>query len=277
MGAKVVHVSPHDARKLLHAGWVDSMEPYQAFLDAFVVQSQVILKGNLVGIYLHGSAAMGCFHPQTSDIDLLIVVKAALADGVKRRYLDMVTEFEKQAPPRGIELSVVRESVCSPFIYPTPFELHYSIAHRAAYQADPAEYIRRMQGTDRDLAAHFMMVRHRGKALCGKEIPAVFAEVSPWAYLDSIWRDVAQAREGIAREPVYFTLNLCRVLAFQEERLLLSKQEGGAWGLKAIGDPMSQQLIASALQEYQGGPPMPRNSAAAAGFAQSMLERIQRP
>lgn len=33
------------------------------------------LGGNLVGIYLHGSLAMGCFNPDTSDVDLLLVVR----------------------------------------------------------------------------------------------------------------------------------------------------------------------------------------------------------
>lgn len=36
------------------------------------------LSQSLVGIYLHGSLAMGCFTPQQSDIDLLVIVKEKL-------------------------------------------------------------------------------------------------------------------------------------------------------------------------------------------------------
>ena len=44
-------------------------------LDDFIKNSKNILNSNLTGIYLHGSAAMGCFNDKKSDIDLLVVVK----------------------------------------------------------------------------------------------------------------------------------------------------------------------------------------------------------
>ena len=44
-------------------------------LDGFIMNSKNILGNNLTGIYLHGSAAMGCFNDKKSDIDLLVVVK----------------------------------------------------------------------------------------------------------------------------------------------------------------------------------------------------------
>ena len=34
--------------------------------------------------------------------------------------MDMVVEINKLAPVKGIELSVVKEDVCNPFVYPTP-------------------------------------------------------------------------------------------------------------------------------------------------------------
>lgn len=36
------------------------------------------LQDNLIGIYLHGSLVMGCFNPQSSDIDFLVIVKSKL-------------------------------------------------------------------------------------------------------------------------------------------------------------------------------------------------------
>ena len=51
------------------------MFEYREVLDAFTKRSVDILQENLVGIYLHGSAAMGCFNPRSSDIDLIIVVR----------------------------------------------------------------------------------------------------------------------------------------------------------------------------------------------------------
>ena len=57
------------------------MRDYQEVTDEFVIQGRKILGDNLTGIYLHGSAAMGCFNPKESDIDLLVVVKDALSPG----------------------------------------------------------------------------------------------------------------------------------------------------------------------------------------------------
>ena len=83
----------------------------------FVRQSRNILGDNLVGIYLHGSAVMGCFHEKKSDIDLLVVVNADIANAIKRQYMDMVVELNKYAPQKGIEVSIVRKDVCRPVSY----------------------------------------------------------------------------------------------------------------------------------------------------------------
>ena len=62
-------------------------------INSFVDKSKEILKDNLVGIYLHGSAVMGCFNPAKSDIDLSVVVKDSMSDSDKRAYMDMVTDI----------------------------------------------------------------------------------------------------------------------------------------------------------------------------------------
>ena len=146
------------------------IEEYEDLLERFVSRSKEILGNNLTGIYLHGSAVMGCFQPGKSDIDLLVVVKEEIPDEAKRQFMDMVVELNKQAPAKGLELSIVKENVCNPFIYPTPFELHFSVAHLSWYQSNPQDYIEKMKGTDKDLAAHFTIIYHRGQVLYGKKI-----------------------------------------------------------------------------------------------------------
>ncbi len=94
-------------------------------LSDFVKRSEEIIMENLTGIYLHGSAAMGCFNPEKSDIDLIIVVKEPMTDSVKKEYMDMVVELNERGPAKGIEMSVVTKDVCKPFVYPTTFDLHF--------------------------------------------------------------------------------------------------------------------------------------------------------
>jgi len=228
------------------------VDAYQGVLDAFVTESRHILGENLTGIYLHGSAAMGCMNWRKSDLDLLVVTEGGISDPVKGQYMDMAVRLNGSAPAKGLEFSIIRKEVCSPFVYSTPFELHFSIAHLAWYRADPAGYIEKMRGTDRDLAAHVMVLHHRGRALWGKRIDEVFSEVSPEDYWDSIVRDIENAASDIREMPVYMILNLCRVLAYKRDRLILSKSEGGEWGIARLPSQYGG-LIHAALAEYRSG------------------------
>lgn len=50
-------------------------EAAEALLQKIAVRYADILKGNLAGIYVHGSLAFGCFCFERSDIDFLVVTK----------------------------------------------------------------------------------------------------------------------------------------------------------------------------------------------------------
>lgn len=242
--------------------------------ETFVQKSRDILGENLAGVYLHGSAAMGCFNEKKSDIDLLVVAEKELSDDVKLRYMDMVVGLNDEAPPKGIEMSVVRRAVCRPFVYPTPFELHFSTAHLDWYKANPKDYIEKMKGVDKDLAAHFTITLRRGKCLYGKESPEIFEPVKREFYFDSILNDVADAEDAVKTNPVYVILNLCRVLAYGKEDLILSKREGGEWGLANL--PAEYHgLIESALEAYSSDASLVPDDGLAVRFAAYMLERIR--
>ena len=44
---------------------------YQKLLQDFTDMCKYLIGPRLTGIYLHGSLAMGCFHADKSDIDLI--------------------------------------------------------------------------------------------------------------------------------------------------------------------------------------------------------------
>lgn len=247
----------------------------EELLREYVDRSREILGETLWGVYLHGSAAMGCFHPARSDLDLLTVVRGPLSAPMKRDYLEMVADLHGRGPAKGIEMSVVRRDSVKPFVYPTPFELHFSGDHLAWYRRDPEEYVRKMQGVDWDLAAHCTVMRRRGRRLFGPSIQETFGEVPATDYLDSIWRDVAGAEEEIDQTPLYLTLNLARVLAFQREGLVLSKAEGGAWGLEHLPERY-HPLLRGALRDYRQGEDVPYDTALCRAYAREMLEEITR-
>ena len=243
-------------------------------INGFVERSKDILRDNLVGVYLHGSLAMGCFNLQKSDIDLIIVVSHPLPDAAKRKYMDMVVEFNAMGPAKGIEMSIVLRDVCKPFVYPTPYELHFSAGHLNWYKDDPAAYIREMNGTDKDLAAHFTVINNRGKCLYGAPVKDVFSEVPSCDFMDSLWHDIEGAAEEITENPMYLTLNLARVLAYQEDGLVLSKKEGGEWAIKTLPSEY-HPLITDAIREYSESAGVIYDNALAKKYAEYVVKRIQ--
>ena len=246
----------------------------EKLINEFTKQSINILKDNLVGIYLHGSAVMGCFNPNKSDLDFIIVVNNPMSNAIKKAYMEMVVECSVLGPVKGIEMSIVLKNVCKPFVYPTPFELHFSIGHLDWYTEDPDEYIKEMNGTDKDLAAHFTIINERGKALYGAPINEVFAEVSTEDYMDSIWYDIENAKREITTYPMYIILNLARVLAYKKEGLVLSKKEGGEWALKKLPTEL-HHLIQDALSEYSDTGHPVYDKKLAKKYAKYMIKRIK--
>ena len=242
-------------------------------IENFVKRSVEILKDNLVGIYLHGSAVMGCYNPAKSDLDLIVVVKETMTDAEKRSYMDMVDELNGRGPAKGIEMSVVKQNVCMPFVYPTPFELHFSIAHLDWYRNDPEDYISKMKGEDKDLAAHFTIINHRGKCLCGAPVREVFADVPVPDYIDSIWNDIVDAEAEISDNPMYLILNLARVFAYLKDGLVLSKKEGGEWALNVLCEKY-HDLIQAALHEYAEGSDISYDMDLAKDYAKYMVGKI---
>jgi len=86
-------------------------------------------------------------------------VKDSIADEVKKSFMDMVVELNEKGPAKGIEMSIVKQSVCSPFVYPTPFELHFSVVHLDWYRNASDDYVSKMKGEIRILSSIFKVFR----------------------------------------------------------------------------------------------------------------------
>lgn len=228
------------------------MAKTDAVLETIRKKYQSVLKENLVGIYVHGSLAFGCFHWERSDMDLVVVVENSLTQTIKLRLLKELDELEEEFPPKGVEISVVRRCHCVKFEYPTPYELHYSKAWVSHYRQNPLQLCGFEKKTDKDLAAHFMVIRQAGYVLCGEPVENVFGPVPEQEYLDSILLDVADAKTEVERQFSYTVLNLCRVLAYIEEKAVLSKAAGGKWGLRVLPAHL-HPIVHQALEEYERG------------------------
>lgn len=242
-------------------------------VKAVVGDFSATLKNNLTGVYVHGSAAFGCFNPLVSDLDIIVVVYEPLS---KRIKLDLLKSLERNRalfPDKGVEMSVVLYRYCRNFVYPTPYELHFSQAHEAEYFLSRDRYCDGSCGTDYDLAAHFTVIGRAGFAACGKSVAEVFAAVPEEYFVDSIKRDVISADGGLNENPVYYILNLCRTLLFFKDKTVGSKEDGGLWGINNL-PKRYRPVVSAALECYRTGAEFSIDSVRRLEFAAYMKAAI---
>jgi len=207
------------------------------------------LKDKLVGVYVHGSAAMGGFNPKTSDLDYLAMVAAPLTPEERVAIARAFTEtFETSGFGKDVEMSIVEARFAGKdFRYPTPYEFHMGgNIGQIERHAKPheSEYV------DSDLASHFTVTRARGVCVYGRDIDEVFCPIDHVFFLKSNAEDIRRARDLVLKDAVYVILNLCRALYAHNEGAILSKVEGAELYLSQARP--HRELVRSALSAYRG-------------------------
>ncbi|WP_066499199.1 aminoglycoside adenylyltransferase domain-containing protein [Abyssisolibacter fermentans] len=242
-------------------------------LDLIVSSYCEILEEKLVGIYLHGSLAMNCFNINSSDIDFLVIIKEDICFEVKRKLIDVLLKLSESIPKNGFEMSVILEKDVKKFIYPTPFILHYSDYYKHKYIND--ENFICGNSTDPDLAAHIVITIERGRCLFGKPIREVFQSIPKKYYVESIMGDIENAAEGIINNPIYYVLNLCRVLCYLKEGTICSKAEGGKWGINNLSYPYIDTIKLALIGYESSDNKIKWNQQHLAWFADYMVNEIK--
>lgn len=232
----------------------------QQYLGRVVSTLREHLGTDLVGVYLHGSLAMGAFDPGRSDVDVLAVCAAALAP--ERRAI-LGTELAAiPRPPSGgdLEMSLVTESAARTSATAPEFEVQVSTHEEPAV----------VDGTDRAgdeyLVIHFAMVRARGHALSGPEPGELFAAPDRAALIRAFLSDMEWAREHGAAgweghyrpefaSMAYRVLNAARSWRYLETGELGSKVEGALWLERQDPDPNLHALLDAALAFQRGEVP----------------------
>jgi predicted nucleotidyltransferase len=172
------------ARTSCGYGWSDCPRPVSGQVRDFVSKLSEMLGSNLVGVYLHGSLAMGCFNPHASDIDVLVITQRRVGrQKLRLASLALATSLE----PRPIEVTTFSKRDLNPWRYPTPFDFHFSEDWRTAYESGTA--LRRMGKRGEDPAADLAETRARGVVLLGPPIESVLPTVPVLDFLDSVIGD----------------------------------------------------------------------------------------
>jgi hypothetical protein len=230
----------------------------EAYLAALVRVLDERLGAGLVGAYLHGSAVLGGWHPERSDVDVLAVC-AAPVDARALAELAGVLSIRSLPCPveSGLEFGLVTNvSAAEPCAEPR-FELDFTTS---AGDGDKVTL-----GHDRaghaDYLMHFAVCRARGLVLAGLPPADVFAR-APAGLLDATFAgELAWAAANAS--PAYQVLNACRAWRFATDRELCSKVAGGEW---ALGRGADDAAIVAALEIQRGGPERPIDPASVAAL-----------
>jgi Domain of unknown function (DUF4111)/Nucleotidyltransferase domain len=205
----------------------------RAELESLAHDLQRTLGGTLLGVYAHGSFALGCFNPALSDLDVLLVTRRALT----REQRDALGSLLPHVP--RLELHVLTASALVPWRHPTAYDLHFGSRRRVVGP-----------GEDHDLAAHVTVARRAGVALRGPRPAHVFPEV-PWTdYEDALRRDLEWCGEHGSE--LSSVLSPARVWATLTERVVHSKASGTAWALEQAPHEF-RPLLSRALAAYRTG------------------------
>jgi hypothetical protein len=197
-----------------------------SYLSTVAERLEDVLGGDLAGVYVGGSYALGDYLHRRSDLDMAAVVRSSLPPATKRRIVTEVREDAIHCPARKLELVVYHVQTARSGT-PTPdFELdlntgtntplHVDYDHRASQVGG------HWFGIDRGILAQ------AGIALRGPPAHEVFAPIPPSALTGTLVESLRWHRER-GTDPSDAVLNACRALRFRLEGRWTSKTAAGAW------------------------------------------------
>lgn len=209
-----------------------------------------ILGDGLVGIYLHGSLARGCYHPTTSDIDTIVVLK----DRCKEPDTPAILKVHQDA---GIPIDAVfvTESQINTDRFPTPVEF-------LVKPISDSEIFHLPEGS-KDFLLQRQDAYETGAALAGPTTSKMMRPV-PWPLLAE---SLNYLLPHIVPHFKNSMLMLCRIAYAWTFHKLCSKREAGEWASDVFGADW-KPFIEAALADYANGKP-------SAGAAQAKLQEFE--
>jgi Aminoglycoside adenylyltransferase, C-terminal domain/Nucleotidyltransferase domain len=215
------------------------------------------------GTYLHGSAVLGGFSPERSDVDLLVVAREPVE---RRALLDLAGALSVDripCPGLGLELDVLAAAVAARPLQPCPFLLSMTAGEsgeRAVLGAD--------HGPGGDPLMHIAVVRSAGIAISGGPPVAVFAEIPRRWLLREFAGELDWAVANAS--PAYQALNAARAWRYAEDGVICSKLDGAAWAAGRGHD----QVLAEAAAFQRGERQDPPDAAAAVALVEEARRAV---
>jgi hypothetical protein len=246
-----------------------------ALLDRLRRDVGGVLGSELVGMYLHGSLALGAFDPRSSDVDVLVVTrdllqktKVAELGAMHARIRASGLRFAEELEASYMPAAAVRR-------YDPANSLHPSIGNDWPFG---------MEHHDRSWVINLHVVREHGVVLWGPP-PARLIDPVPMdqlrgavaAVIEDFWaRQRGDATWLATRKyQAYAVLTMCRALYTLDQRRTVSKAVAAAWGRRALGREWVR-LIDRSLAWRQRRDDTPQDPEETVRFLRHALEQSRR-
>lgn len=221
-----------------------------------------VLGEPLLGVYVHGSAALGGWTVR-SDLDVLVVMRPD-ASAPTRAQLEGLRADLLGSTAVPLELSIVGATAAARPRRPWPF-----VAHIAGTGEDRRLVVGSDHAGDTDLALHYWVTGSRGVTMLGPAPRALFGHVDRDDILAAMSADLGWALEH--SDARYAILNGCRATAFACEGGVLSKQDGARWFLRHNTDTVERRIVDVAADAQRRGEDM----GPARGVERALVERLR--
>jgi streptomycin 3"-adenylyltransferase len=220
------------------------------------------LGDDLVGVYLHGSAVLGGFRWESSDLDLLALSRVALTDLRFHRVVDSLATL--QYPAKGLEFTLMTAGEASqPELSAPRFQMHLTTGDSNAVRSVVDGRLR--QG-DRDLILHLAVCRDYGDTIVGPPAQISLAAIPDDAIESAMRDEIGWAREHGSLE--YLVLTSARAWLFFATQRIASKIDAGEWAAAHDAEPA---VIEAALERQRGS-----TTTIPAGAADRFADRVER-
>lgn len=239
-----------------------------SYVQSLAGQVGQSLGGRLRAAYLHGSAVLGGWQAERSDVDVLFVTE----DGVSHQGITaaaaVLAAAEPDCPGQGLECSVVTVGQAGRPQAPWPFLLHAA--------RDPGDgRTRIVDGGERpgdpDLLMHYTVCRAAGWPVHGPAPAELIGSVPRPVILGYLADELHWGIEHGSE--AYAVLNACRAQVFLADGRIVSKVAGGSIALAQGLGPGA--VIGRALDQQQGRIPPPRPGRDAAEFVLAVAAALR--
>jgi len=257
----------HDAAAALSPGAAPrACAAPRAYAATLTAQLAAALDGALTAAYLHGSAALGGWTPERSDVDILFVVRDDISAAAAAEAGRTLLSAAAGCPGRCLECSIVTAGAAARPAPPWPFVLHVGFRDGEQVLRMGAE-----RDGDADLLMHYAVCRAAGVALAGPPPRAGIGAVGRAVILGYL---AAELGWGLANAPEnYAVLNACRALVYLNEGRIVAKVAGGLAALEAGSGP--PDVLRRALDQQQGRAPERAVGPEAVAFVQRVAAMLR--